>query len=155
MNHPINLTTLPPREAIVDALYRAIIGLDTNNYALFESAWIDRQDVVFEMDGNAMNGLDVIEENIFKNIGPLDTTHFLTNIRIEAKDGADSATVTTYALAQHYKAGEGKVPDTKRLLSGSMYSVDVVKDKGTDLWKIKTWNMKIVWTEGDMSIVMK
>lgn len=155
MNHPINLTALPTREAIVDPLYRAVIGLDTNDHALFESAWVDRQSAVFEMNGNAMNGLDSIEENIFNHIGPLDTTHYITNVRIDAKEGADTAAVTAYALAQHYKTGEGQDPSTKRLLSGSMYSLDVMKDEGSDLWKIKKWIMKFVWVEGDMSIVSK
>lgn len=153
MNNPIKVKTFTTSEAIIDPLYRAVIGLDTNDLKLFESAFINKKDAVFEMDGYAMEGLDVIHDNVFKGIGPLDTTHFITNTRVQVEDGADTAVLTAYALAQHYRSGEGADPATKRLLSGSMYHVDVVKDNADDLWKIKKWAMKIVWLEGDKSIV--
>lgn len=153
MSNPIAVKTFTTSEAITDSLYRAVIGLDTNDLTLFESAWINKKDAVFEMNGNAMEGFDAIHDNIFKHIGPLDTTHFITNTRIQMEDGANTAILTAYALAQHYKTGEGADPATKRLLSGSMYNIDVVRYDSDNLWKIKKWGMRIVWVEGDMSIV--
>lgn len=153
MNNPIKVKTFTTSEAIIDPLYRAVIGLDTNNLPLFESSFINKKDAVFEMDGYAMEGFDTIHDKMFKFIGPLDTTHFITNTRVQLEDGANEAVVTAYALAQHYKTGEGPDPATKRLLSGSMYQVDVVRDEIDGLWKIKRWTMKIVWVEGDRSIV--
>lgn len=152
MSYSTTLANLSQRDAIADALYRVVIGIDTNDKALFNSGFISN-DVVFEMNGNRMEGLDVIHENMFSNVGPLDTTHFISNVRVDAKEGAETASMTAYALAQHYKPGEGMMPDTKRLLSGSMYWIDVVKDGESGLWKVKSWIMKIIWVEGDMSIV--
>lgn len=134
-------------------MYRVVIGLDTNDWPLFESGWAGK-DVVFEMNGNPSNGLDAIRDSIFTHIGPLDTTHFINNQRVDAQEGAKTAYLTAYALAQHYKTGEGIDPATKRLLSGSMYFIDLEKDGKDGLWKIKKWSMKIIWVEGDMSIVM-
>ncbi|KAL9085259.1 MAG: hypothetical protein Q9165_007693 [Trypethelium subeluteriae] len=140
------------KDAIVDALYRCVIGLDANDRPLFESAWV-KSEAIFDMDGDVMDGMDAINTKIFDHIGPLDTQHMISNIRVDHKDGADQAYVTAYSLAQHYRAGEGKDPETKRLLSGSSYYVDVIKDGSDGLWKIKRWTMKFIWVEGDMSIV--
>lgn len=154
MNNPISVNSFSPRDAITDSIYRAVIGLDTNDLTLFESAWINKEDAVFTMNGSSTKGLDAINDSTFKHIGPLDTTYFITNTRISMENGANAAVLTAYALAQHYKTGEGFTPDAKRLLSGSMYQIDVVKDEKDGLWKMKEWAMKIVWVEGDMSIVM-
>lgn len=154
MAHPVSLTGLSPREAITDAMYRVIIGLDTNNLELFDSGWVaNGADASFEMNGNVVASLDAIHDNMFKVIGPLDTTHFINNVRVEYKDGADTAYLTASALAQHFGAGEGLAPEAKRLLSGSMYFIDLVKDEGDGLWKVKKWAMKLIWKEGDMNIV--
>lgn len=154
MAFPISLPSLPQREAIVDALHRATIGIDTNDVALFDSAWINKDDAIFEMNGTATQGLDAIHSSIFARIGPMDTTHFTSNFRINAQEGADTASFSAYALNQHYREGEGMVPDAKRLLAGSMYWVDVTKEANTGLWKMKKWSLKLIWVEGDLSIVM-
>jgi hypothetical protein len=60
--------------------------------------------------------------------------------------------MTAYAQAQHYRKGEGIQTDAKNLLSGSMYFLDLVKEG--ELWKIKKWDMKLTWLQGDASIVM-
>jgi hypothetical protein len=153
MAHPITLPSLTTRDAITDAIYRVVIGLDINDSALFDSAFVPGKDTSFDLNGTVSSGPDAIRENIFVPIGPLDTTHFISNVRVELKDGAETAYVTASALAQHYRVGEGLVPDAKRLLSGSLYFVDVVKDGSDGLWRTKTFKMKIVWMEGDISIL--
>lgn len=155
MAHPIALTSLTPREAITDALYRAVIGLDANDLALFESAWVQGKDACFDLNGTIFDGMEAICDNVFTLIGPLDTTHTISNVRVDVKEGADAAFMTAYALAQHYRVGEGNDPASKRLLSGSIYFIDLTKDSSDGLWKVKKWTMKIIWVEGDMSIVTK
>ena len=41
MSPPITLPSLTPREAVADALYRCLEGLDTNDLTMFKSAWVD------------------------------------------------------------------------------------------------------------------
>lgn len=36
----------------------------------------------------------------------------------------------------------------------SLYSIDMVRDKADGLWKIKNWNVNLLRTTGDSSIVM-
>lgn len=99
--------SLSDREAIPDALYRSIIGLDSNDKTIFESAW--HQDAQFIFDGTPpIEGLAAILDTTFQLIGVgLDTTHMVSNVRIDLKDGADTAKMTAHALAQHYRKGEG------------------------------------------------
>lgn len=141
---------LSDREAVADALYRFSTGLDRNDKALFESAF--SSDAVFVLDDNAMDGLDAINANCFGPISQLDTTHFLTNLRINITDGDTKAELTCSALAQHYRGGEGKKPDATSLLVGSSYRTQLVKTKEDGLWKIKRSEVKIAWSQGDWGV---
>ena len=152
MSHTISISHSPEKEAIVDAVYRSIIGLDTNDRVLWESAF-DKPDAVFVFGDDTMNGMDAINTGIFDRVGPLDTQHSISNVRVDHKAGTNNAYLTAYAIAQHYKAGEGMTGDAKRLLAGASYFIDLVKDSSDGLWKIKKWAMKLIWIEGDMSIV--
>ncbi|KAM0418728.1 hypothetical protein ACHAPT_012326 [Fusarium lateritium] len=145
--------SLPDREAIPDALYRSIFGLDANDRATFETAW--HQDAEFIYDGAPpIQGLTAILDTTFKYVGAgLDTTHSVSNVRIDVKDGADTAKVTAHALAQHYRKGEGQNPKAARYLTGNMYWIDLVKDKSDGLWKMTRFDLKVIWREGDASIV--
>lgn len=133
-----------------DALLRVVLGIDTNDLDLFKSGFFDYDNSIFEMNGNAMVGLDAINKGMFANVGPLETTHFITNTRV-VEEETDTATITCSALANHFRPGEGLQPDSQKLLSGSLYRVDVAKKDG--LWKVKKWSMKLIWIEGDSSIV--
>lgn len=151
---PPGLTSLTAREAIADALYRCVYGLDTNNIELFESAWAKSPDVCLDMNGTVHSGMDSIRDKVFNPIGPLDTTHTISNMRVDVQDGAKAAKMTAYALAQHFRAGEGLDLTSKHLMSGGIYSIDLTHDSHDGLWKVVKWAIKFVWLEGDMSIVM-
>lgn len=152
MANPIQLQQLSTREAATDALTRCVLGLDYNDETLFRSAWLDTDDVVFDMDGNKTVGIDSLCSGMFAFIGPLTTQHMLSNVRVELKD-EHAACLTAYALATHYRPDEAMKSDSRALTSGSRYSVDVVKDGGDGLWKIKVWRMQIVWIDGHRAIV--
>lgn len=55
---PIALSSLSVREAITDALYRGVIGLDTADVALFDSAFTD--DASFDLNSNVLDGRSAI-----------------------------------------------------------------------------------------------
>ncbi|KAM5354865.1 hypothetical protein ACJ41O_001511 [Fusarium nematophilum] len=144
---------LPDREAIPDALYRSVVGLDANDRDIFQSAW--HKDATFIFDGTTpIQGLDAILDTTFKFIGAgLDTTHLVSNVRIDLKDGAKTATLTAHALAQHYRKDEGRNPKAPRFLTGNLYWVDLAKDESGGLWKMTKFELKVIWCEGDASIV--
>lgn len=150
MSFSINVQGLTEREAIADAIYRGTAAFDTNDYDLLKSAFL--KDGAFEMFGNVSSGHEQIKSQVLDLAGPLETTHFVSNVRVDHKAGADTAHMTCYVQAQHFKPGEGLDPSTKNLLSGSQYFMDLQKD--TDgLWKFKKCLMKTIWLQGDTSIV--
>jgi len=152
MAYPQSLSGLSTREEIADTIIRACLGLDSNDKALWESAWAADPDISLDINGNVMKGLENFNKNCFDGIGPMDTQHLLTSIRIDIKEGADTAHLTANALAQHYRPAQGQVPDAERMLAGSTYDVQVVKEADGQ-WKIKTWVLKIIWTEGSWAVM--
>lgn len=150
MSYPHVLSGLTAREAITDTLYRAVNGLDTANSALFNSALTD--DSVFDLNGTVSSGREEIRTGIYEKVAHLDTTHFITNVRVNVKDGADVAKMTATALAQHFRPKQGNVPGATHFLGGSQYDIDLVKDAADGLWKAKHWKMTITWSEGDYAV---
>lgn len=147
---PVTLTGLTPREAIADALYRAVESFDKDDTTLFESAFTE--DAVFDLAGTVSKGRPAVHAEVFNKVAKLDTTHFITTQRIHLADpAATTASLTASALAQHYPTGQGKNPEAKPLLAGSQYELELVKES-SGLWKIKSWVMQIVWADGDWGV---
>lgn len=40
-------------------------------------------------------------------------------------------------------------------MAASEYFVDLEKDESDELWKIAKWAMKIIWTQGDASVMAR
>ncbi len=156
MSHPHTLTSLTPREAITDALYRALVGFDRNDISIFNSAFAG-EDVVFELrpGDTIINALSTIRTQVLDHVGPMDTTHMISNVRVDVRDGADTASLTAYALAQHCPPGKGKEPDAPKYLVGGEYWIDLVRDEGDGLWKIKKWVLDVIWRQGDASVMQR
>ena len=139
--------TLTDREAIADALYRFANALDTDDGPLFDSAFVE--DASFTVNGRTTQGLKAIHSDIFDMIAKRDTTHFVTNIRINI-DGK-RAKLTASTLAQHYRGETGLKPDQTSLMTGVLYWVDLVKVGS--LWKMDTMQVKPTWAEGDWDVM--
>ncbi|EME88435.1 uncharacterized protein MYCFIDRAFT_123040, partial [Pseudocercospora fijiensis CIRAD86] len=141
------------KDAILDTLYRACLSYDINSVDLHDSAFVNSPETTFEMSGLATyKGLDEIRK-LHANVGPLDTTHLVTNPRIvEFSDAQGTARLTASALAQHFRTGEGNLGDARKFMTGSLYDMDLVRE-GEGVWKVMHFRMKVVWMEGDQSVV--
>jgi hypothetical protein len=151
---PQTLPSLSPREAIADALYRAAIASDHHDSALFDSAWAG-EDVSMEMhDDNkrVLEGLSLIRTMVFNKVGPMDTTHNISMVRVNHQDGADNASLTATSMAQHAAPGTGRDPNGIKYTVGGEYSVDLVRDDA-GLWRIKKLVLNVIWTSGDASLM--
>ncbi|KAH8803489.1 hypothetical protein F5884DRAFT_508341 [Xylogone sp. PMI_703] len=142
---------LNDRDAISDALYRCVLGFDTGDAALFDSAFA--LDASFSINGRLSEGLPAIHRDCFDVIAKLDTTHFITNIRINIIDNGSKASLTASALSQHYREGKGLEANETRLLAGSLYRIELVKAADDKLWKIQDLKMKSTWAEGDWGVL--
>lgn len=153
MSLPATLSpSLTPREAITDTLYRFMYGMDTNDATLFDSAFT--QDVRWSLNGNIIDGLKAVHSECFdRTICNVDTTHFVTNMRIHIADEGSEASMSALYQAQHYARGRGKVPGSTSFVTGGLYYMDLVRDTAEGLWKIKLFKMESTWKEGDVTIM--
>ena len=151
---PQTLPSLSQHEAIADALYRAAIASDHHDSALFDSAWAGEEVSMELHDDNirVVQGLPQIRAIVFDRVGPMDTTHNLSMVRVNHQDGADTASLTATSLAQHAPAGTGRDPNGTKYTVGGEYSVDVIKDEA-GVWKIKKLVLNVIWTSGDASLM--
>ncbi|KAJ5605963.1 hypothetical protein N7510_008744 [Penicillium lagena] len=100
-----------------------------------------------------IKGLDTIRTTLLDHVGPMDTTHMTSNIRVNHKEGEETASLTCYTLAQHCPPGRGKEPDGPKYLAAGEYVMDLVFDKSDRLWKIQEWVLDIIWSQGDQSVM--
>jgi hypothetical protein len=144
------LTALTPREAVADALYRAVLGIDSNNRELFESACLKDESMTFSAGQFNLKGWSQISD-LFVTLSKVVTTHITSNIRVEVKD--DTASMTASAVAYHVKEDEAFKPEDTSYTAYNLYDIDLVKDDDDGLWKIKRWEIKALWTTGHASVV--
>lgn len=151
------------REAVADALYRCVMAFDTTDAALFDSSFM--LDGVLEVNGRAMEGLPEIHATGLALIFKVDTTHLVTNVRINMRTGTtkagagagaveeeNKASLTATVLAQHFAGGKGMEPGQKSLMSGSLYRAELAKDMN-GLWKFTHLQIKSTWVQGDYSVI--
>ncbi|RDW58822.1 hypothetical protein BP6252_13298 [Coleophoma cylindrospora] len=146
---PANLTgALTDREAIADALYRAVLAFDYADEALLLSALTE--DVAVEMVGSSAKGIPEFKAAVFDRVSKLDTTHFLANMRVSV-ESPTTAKASCSAWAQHVRPGKGFEPGPNKFTSGGLYLCEVVKVG--ELWKIKSWKANFLWVDGDSSVM--
>ncbi|EPE35066.1 NTF2-like protein [Glarea lozoyensis ATCC 20868] len=153
-SYPLILSSITPREAIADALLRCFIGIDHNDAAVFKSAFAG-EDIYLSHSSmpKPFTSLSALTAGMFTRVGPLDTTHMLSNVRIDYEKDEDTANMTAYALCQHAPPGQGKQPDGPKYTTGVAYTVGVVRNKEDGLWKISKAVLEVVWTQGDQTIM--
>ena len=152
MAYPLSLSGLSEREEITDTVVRALLGLDSNDKFLWESAWALDSDIILDINGNVLKGLENINKGCFDKVGPMNTQHLLSNIRIDLEEGANVARLTAYVLAQHYRPGEGVAPNSEHLLAGATYDIQVVKESNGK-WNLKAFALKIIWRQGNPEVM--
>jgi hypothetical protein len=152
------LSNLTPREAVADTLHRCILGLDSNNRALLESACLKSHEMTFTygQSGNqaTLTGYDAISP-MFDRVFGLTTTHIASNIRVELEDDkADMARMTAHVISYHVREEEAFVEADTSYTASSLYDIEVVRDDNDQgLWKIKTWKATMLWTTGDIKVL--
>jgi hypothetical protein len=156
---PIHLSGFTDREACIDAITRAVLGMDMRDPSLIASAYtsdasfelVMRSDLPGHPPSGTFTGAEAIAAEIMRTIGKLDTLHHLTNFRVDIFDGEGGkkeAHMTCYALANHYRPGQGPDMDVKGLMMGNVHDVRLVK--GEDgVWKVRKQVLRCQWAEGD------
>lgn len=145
-----NLTSLTTREAIGDALYRCVLGIDSNNQSLFESACLQDERMAVVAGPAKLEGWTAVNA-YFQRLFFLVTTHTISNMRIESRD-AMNASMTAHAMSYHIRPEDELKPEDMSYTASSLYDLNLVKDED-GLWKIKRWQIKVLWTTGDIKVL--
>lgn len=128
--------------------------MDNNSPPLFDSAFTP--DARWELNGRVLEGLPTIHAECYDaTILKLDTTHSVSNIRIEIVEGGKEARLEAVYVAAHYRGGEGGIEGSPRFVTGGIYTADLVggDEEGDGLWRMKVFRMKSIWTEGFRSVM--
>lgn len=146
---PAKLAGITEREAVADAVYRGVLAFDHADEDLLRSAITE--DAITEFPGVlSAQGILAIKEKVFDRVSKLDTTHFLSNFRVNMESDR-MAQVSCSAMAQHCPQGQGRDAGGAKYTSGGLYLCDVIKDG--DLWKVKRWQAQMIWLAGDASVM--
>lgn len=164
---------LPDREAVADALYRCCLAWDTNDKALFDTSFT--AEAVLDLNGRSTAGIAEIHAVCNSIIFSVDTTHLANNVRVHFPNSTSTtdtssttrnhhASLTATVIAQHFAGGKGMdlTPDdegiqpmnhNRHLMSGTLYSGDLIRDESDGLWKFARLSIRPNWVEGHFSVV--
>src|SRR5262245_28975868 len=100
------------RYEIADALHRYAFGLDHGSAdslasALSEDCVLDFRpaDKKLHLGFPLITGRQAILDSVLPLLGPLDTSHTVSNLQIEIS--GDSATLSAYVMSQHFMPRQG------------------------------------------------
>ena len=144
------------RYEIADALHRFAFGLDHGDADSLSSAIAE--DCVFDfrpagkklaLDFPKLTGRQAIVDGLIPLLGPLDTSHTVSNLQIDITD--DTATLYAYVLAQHFMPREGPRPGTENALLMNRYDCELARDG--EKWRFKPMVIDNAWAEGNPEIL--
>ena len=150
---PLDLASLSDRLEVVDALYRFGAGQDLHDEALFASAFDDGDAALDFVQPAKLLGVELpvfrgkpqIVASIMAAVARLDTTHTVTNPRVQLE--GDAAELFALVEAQHLPRGD----HSRHLLLKNIYRVKLRRhDEG---WRITHLHIHTVWKSGDPQVL--
>jgi hypothetical protein len=144
------------RHEIADALHRFAFGLDHGDAdslssALTEDCVLDFRPAgkKLSLDFPKLTGRQAIVDALIPLLGPLDTSHAVSNLQIEISD--DSATLYAYVMAQHFMPRQGPRPESENALLMNRYDCELVQDGAK--WRFKRMVIDNAWAQGNPEIL--
>ena len=108
------------------------------------SGSIDRSVVLWDLTGRQA-GVDTL----IPLLGPLDTSHTVSNLQIEISD--DSATLSAYVMSQHFMPRQGSRRGSENALLMNRYDCELVRDG--QKWRFKRVTIDNAWAQGNPEIL--
>jgi|SRR5689334_1007845 len=144
------------RYEITDALHRFAFGLDHGDADSLASVLTD--DCILDfcpagkklgLDFGKVSGRQAIIETLIPLLGPLDTSHTMSNVQIEISE--DLATVYCYVLAQHFMPRQGPQPGSENALLMNRYDCELIRDG--QKWRFRRMTIDNAWAQGNPEIL--
>jgi hypothetical protein len=144
------------RYELADALHRFAFGLDHGDADSLASALAEDCILDFRpagkrlgLDFPKLTGRQAIVDTLIPLLGPLDTSHTVSNVQIDVSD--DSATLYCYVLAQHFMPREGPRPGSESALLMNRYDCELMRD--AQKWRFKRMIIDNAWAQGNPEIL--
>jgi hypothetical protein len=144
------------RYEVADTLHRYAFGLDHGDAdslvsALAEDCVLDfrRADRKLHLGFPLITGRQAILDSVLPLIGPLDTSHTVTNLQIEIS--GDSATLSAYVMSQHFMPREGSRPGAENALLMNRYDSELVRDG--QKWRFRRIIIDNAWSQGNPEVI--
>ena len=144
------------RYEIADALHRYAFGLDHGDADSLASAFTE--DCIFdfrpaakklELDFPKLTGRQAVVDTLVPLLGPLDTSHTVSNPQIEISD--DSATLYAYVMSQHFMPRQGSRRGSENALLMNRYDCELMRDG--QKWRLKRVTIDNAWAQGNPEIL--
>jgi hypothetical protein len=101
------------------------------------------------LDFPKMTGRQAILDSLIPLLGPLDTSHTVSNLQIEISD--DSATLYCYVMAQHFMPRQGPHPGSENALLMNRYDCELIRDG--QKWRFRQIIIDNAWAQGNPEIL--
>lgn len=146
------INELADRLGVIDALYRFAAGIDLRDESLLSSAFAE--DAVSDFGPAAakagfeyplLKGRSIIVEALSTSLRQLDTTHSVSNPRVQL-DG-DKAFLEAIVEAQHLP----RTDHSRHYLMKNRYDVELARRE--DDWVIQRVTIDNVWRSGDIGVL--
>ena len=144
------------RYEIADALHRYAFGLDHGDPDSLASAFTE--DCIFDfwpagkklgIDFPKLTGRQAIVNALIPFLGPLDTTHTVSNLQIEIS--YDSTTLYAYVMSQHFMPRQGSRRGSENALLMNRYDCELARDG--QKWRFKRVKIDNAWAQGNPEIL--
>jgi len=145
------------RYEIADTLHRYAFGIDHGDVDSLASTFTE--DCVFDftpagkklgLDFPKLTGRDAIVQALLPLLGPLDTSHTVSNLQVEIS--GDTATLYAYVMSQHFMPRQGCRRGSENALLMNRYDCELVRDGGQK-WRFKRVTIDNAWMQGDPEIL--
>jgi hypothetical protein len=144
------------RYEVADALHRFAFGLDQNDAASLASALSEDcvldfrpADKKLHLDITLIMGRQAILDSVLPLIGPLDTSHTVSNVQLEVT--GDSATLCAYVMSQHFMPRQGSEPGAEYALLMNRYDCELVRDD--QKWRFRRVTIDNAWCQGNAEVL--
>jgi SnoaL-like domain len=144
------------RYDISDALHQFAFGLDHGDADSLSSALTEDCVLDFRpagrklgLDFPKLTGRQSIVDALIPLLGPLDTSHTVSNLQIEINE--DSATLYAYVMAQHFMPRQGPRPGTENALLMNRFACELVRDG--QKWRFQRMVIDNAWAQGNPEIL--
>ena len=144
-----DLQSLIDRTAISEVVYRYATAVDTRDWPLYRSCFMDNVEIDFSSwnpEAKAKLSSDQWTQMVKEGVSGFEATQHMSSNHVHTIDG-DRAVCVSYMQAEHFLQTDG---GTKECTLGGYYTNELIRTG--DGWKIRKCTLTVTWSRGDYGV---